>query len=102
MQELRQSTAVTVPYGPFVDSTDGVTPETGLTIQKAHVRVKKNGGDMAAASSDQGSADAGAEAPGAVRVSDIGGLLGTHDAFDFDVIAVLRLVALGQSRFGVV
>lgn len=60
MQELRQSTAVTVPYGPFVDSTDGVTPETALTIQKAHVRLKKNGGDMAAASADQGSADAGA------------------------------------------
>lgn len=60
MDELRQSTAVTVPWGPFVDEDDAVTPEDALTIQKAHVRVKKNGGNMAAASADQGSSDAGA------------------------------------------
>lgn len=29
---LRQSTAQTVVIGPFVDLTDGVTPETGLTL----------------------------------------------------------------------
>jgi hypothetical protein len=60
MEELRQSTAVTVPWGPFVDAADGVTGEDSLTIQKAHVRVKKNGGNAAAASSDQGGSDAGA------------------------------------------
>ena len=41
---LRQSTAVDVLIGPFVDSTDGVTPETGLTIQ---VDVSKNGQALA-------------------------------------------------------
>lgn len=60
MKWLRQGTAATVKFGPFVDSTDGITPETGLTIQKANVRVSKNGGNMAAASSDQGASDAGA------------------------------------------
>jgi len=47
MQLLRQSTAVTRKIGPFVDSTDGVTPETGLTIAQADVRLSKNGGDFA-------------------------------------------------------
>jgi len=45
--ELRQSTAVTVKIGPFVDETDGVTAETGLTISQADVRLSKNGGDYA-------------------------------------------------------
>lgn len=41
---LKQSTAVDVALGPFVDSTDGVTPETALTIAQSDVRVKKNNG----------------------------------------------------------
>jgi hypothetical protein len=57
---LKQSTAVTVKIGPFVDSSDGVTAETALTIQKADVRLSKNGGDFGAANADQGVADAGA------------------------------------------
>lgn len=40
---LRQSTAVDVLIGPFVDSTDGDTEETGLTIAQADVRLSKNG-----------------------------------------------------------
>lgn len=44
---LRQSTAVTVPVGPFVSSTDGDTESTALTISQADVRLKKNGGDAA-------------------------------------------------------
>lgn len=44
---LRQSTAVTIKLGPFLDSTDGVTAETGLTIAQADVRLSKNGGDYA-------------------------------------------------------
>ena len=44
---LKQSTAVTVKLGPFVDETDGKTAETGLTISQADVRLTKNGGDMA-------------------------------------------------------
>jgi hypothetical protein len=44
---LKQSTAVTVKIGPFLDSTDGVTPETLLTILRADVRLSKNGGAYA-------------------------------------------------------
>jgi len=57
---LKISTAATVKIGPFVDSTDGVTAKTELTIQKADVRLSLDGGNMAAAHSDQGAADAGA------------------------------------------
>jgi len=44
---LRQSTAVDIPMGPFLDSTDGNTQETGLTITQPDIRLKKNGGDWA-------------------------------------------------------
>lgn len=59
-QWLKQSTAATVKMGPFVDSGDGTTAETSLTIQKADVRLSKNGGNYAAASADQGASDVGA------------------------------------------
>lgn len=44
---LKQSTAVTVKVGPFVDSTDGFSPETSLTISQADIRLSKNGGAFA-------------------------------------------------------
>lgn len=47
MNLLKQSTAATIKLGPFVDSTDGVTPETGLTISQADIRLSKNGGAFA-------------------------------------------------------
>jgi len=47
MLYLRQSTAVTVKVGPFVDETDGKTAETALTISQTDVRLSKNGGDFA-------------------------------------------------------
>ena len=47
MQFLKQSTAVTVKIGPFIDDTDGKTAETALTITQADVRLSKNGGDIA-------------------------------------------------------
>lgn len=40
---LKQSTAVDVLIGPFVDDSDGVTAETGLTIAQADVLLSKNG-----------------------------------------------------------
>ena len=40
---LRQSTAVDVKIGPFVDSGDGDAEETGLTIAQADVLLSKNG-----------------------------------------------------------
>jgi hypothetical protein len=39
---LRQSTAVDLALGPFVDDADGVTALTALTIAQADVRLKKN------------------------------------------------------------
>lgn len=44
---LKQSTAVTVKIGPFLDETDGKTAETALTIAQADVRLSKNGGNIA-------------------------------------------------------
>lgn len=44
-QWLRQSTAQTVQLGPFLDKTDGVTEETGLTPAS---EISKNGGAFAA------------------------------------------------------
>lgn len=43
MNILKQSTAVDVLIGPFVDSTDGDSEETTLTISASDVRLSKNG-----------------------------------------------------------
>lgn len=44
---LKQSTAFTFRIGPFLDSTDGVTAETGLSIAQADIQISKNGGAFA-------------------------------------------------------
>lgn len=44
---LKQSTAVTIKLGPFLDDTDGKTAETALTISQADIRLSKNGGAFA-------------------------------------------------------
>lgn len=44
---IRQSTAVILKLGPFVDSTDGSTAETGLTIAQGDIQISKNGGAYA-------------------------------------------------------
>lgn len=44
MRLLKQSTATTLLLGPFLDSTDGVTSETALTISQADVLLWKEGG----------------------------------------------------------
>jgi len=46
-QWLKQSTAVTVKMGPFLDESDGKTAETGLTISQADIRLSKNGAAFA-------------------------------------------------------
>jgi hypothetical protein len=52
MLYLRQSTASqSVLIGPFVDSTDGVSAETGLTIANTDIRLSANGGNMFAKTS---------------------------------------------------
>ena len=49
---LKQSTASqSVLIGPFVDSSDGTTAETGLTIANTDIRLSKNGGNLAAKNS---------------------------------------------------
>lgn len=44
---VKQSAAVDVVLGPFVDDADGKTPETGLTISQADCQLSKNGGAVA-------------------------------------------------------
>lgn len=48
MNFLRQSTAVDIAIGPFIDD-DGITPATGLSITQAETRLKKNNGAWAQA-----------------------------------------------------
>jgi hypothetical protein len=47
MQFLKQSTAVDVVLGPFVDDTDGKTTEEALTLAQADLQLTKNGGAAA-------------------------------------------------------
>lgn len=48
---LKQSTSVVIPFGPFLDKTDGVTLETGLVSALDHastgIMLSKNGGTLA-------------------------------------------------------
>jgi hypothetical protein len=44
---LQESTAASVQLGPFLDSTDGDTEETGFTISQADIRLSKAGGNFA-------------------------------------------------------
>lgn len=45
---LKQSVSIEIKVGPFVSSTDGVTPQTSLTITSSEVLLSKNEGDWAA------------------------------------------------------
>lgn len=47
MSWIKQSTAITVKMGPFMDEDDGKTPETGLTIAQADIQLSKNGAAFA-------------------------------------------------------
>jgi len=44
---LKQSTAITLRIGPFLDETNGKDAETELTVTQAEVRLSKAGGDFA-------------------------------------------------------
>ncbi len=48
MSDLREATTINLKFGPFLDKTDGVTPETGLTPV---IKLSKNGGALAARNS---------------------------------------------------
>lgn len=41
---LRNATSQIIRFGPFLDSTDGVTPEVALTITQADMQLSKDGG----------------------------------------------------------
>jgi hypothetical protein len=43
---LKHSTAATVKIGPFLDSSDAITPEAGLPISQADVQLLKADGVM--------------------------------------------------------
>jgi hypothetical protein len=47
MNFIKQSTAVILKLGPFVDDTDFKTAETGLTIAQGDIQISKNGGAFA-------------------------------------------------------
>lgn len=53
MRFLRQSTAVDLGIGPFLDSGDANTVESALTLTQPDVRLKKNGGAWAQKSAAQ-------------------------------------------------
>lgn len=80
MRELRQSTSVDLPIGPFLDGTDGVTPETSLTLTRPDIRLKKNGGAWAQKAAAQTLSH---EENGFYEV--------TLDATDTDTLGCLRL-----------
>ena len=44
---VKQSTAITIRIGPFLDETDGKTPEESLTINQADIRLSKAGATFA-------------------------------------------------------
>jgi len=54
MEILKQSTDATIKLGPFLDDTDGKTPETTLNIVQADIRLTKNGGAFAQTNNDTG------------------------------------------------
>lgn len=59
MLYLKQSTASqTALIGPFLDSTDGDTEETGLTIANTDIKLSKNGATIASKNSGGGTHDA--------------------------------------------
>ena len=77
---LRKSTASQArSLGAFVDSTDGVTPETGLTIANTDIKLMKNG----AASVNKNSGGGTHRANGHYGV--------TFDATDTDTVGELEV-----------
>lgn len=83
MMVLRQSTAVDVPIGPFVDSTDGYTAETGLSPA---VKLSKNGQTL------------GAKNDATTPVHDADGYYNCElDATDTNTVGTLVLTVVGSA-----
>jgi hypothetical protein len=80
MYIIRQSTARDVLIGPFVDSLDGNTAETGLTISNTDIRLSKNGANIVAKNSGGGTHD------------EIGYYTITLDTTDTNTVGTLQLM----------
>lgn len=80
MRFLRQSTSVDVPIGPFLDSTDGNTVKSGLTLTQPDIRLKKNGGAWAQKNAAQ-----------TLSHEENGNYEVTLDATDTNTLGLLRL-----------
>ncbi len=52
--EIQANTQITVKIGPFLDSTNGNTNETTLSIAQADIRLSKNGGNFIPVNHNQG------------------------------------------------
>jgi hypothetical protein len=88
MKLLKQSTAVTIKLGPFLDATDGVTAETALTLSQSDIILFKNFGagaqknDTSSATHDTGgwygvplnTTDTGTIGPLQIHVNESGAL----------------------------
>ena len=81
MRYLRQSTAVDVLLGPFVDDTDGKTTEEALTLSQADLQLSKNG----AAAAQKNDATSGTHRYGGNYMVDL-------DATDTNTVGSLRLM----------
>jgi|TARA_R110000824_G_scaffold357885_1_gene545425 hypothetical protein len=76
---LKQSTASqSILIGPFIDDTDGATPETGLTIANTDIRLSKAGANIVAKNSGGGTAD------------EAGWYTATLDATDTNTVGTLQ------------
>lgn len=56
VQALKEDTATTITVGPFVDATDGVTPENAMTVTAITCTIVKDGGTSATSFSPTASA----------------------------------------------
>lgn len=77
---IKQSTSVDLPIGPFLDDTDGKTPETTLTITQPDIRLKKNAGAWAQKNAAQ-----------TLTHEENGNYEVTLDATDTNTLGLLRL-----------
>lgn len=88
---LRQSTASQeIPLGQFVDSTDGATAETALTINASDIKLQKAGGTT------QASKNSG----GATHIAN-GHYYAVLDATDTDTIGPMRVSVTVSGALGV-
>lgn len=54
---LRQNTLQPINFGPFLSSSDGFTPQTGLTIAQANMQLSKDGGAFSSIASGSATHD---------------------------------------------